>query len=120
MLKNWAFVGVGLAGLATGRALLRRELGKPVSTPTIVALRALGIGSILCVSTFATTTGVVFLWLDCENSRDFVAKMQAWAPSQRRRIQRALGASDPAPTEEEARAWHEIDRALAQAFGYGK
>lgn len=112
-------MALGIVGIGTGHALLRRELGKPVPPKgsTLIALRAFGIGSIFCVSAFAATTGLVFWSLNCSSLHEFGDKMRAWAPERRRRIQRFLGLPDYISTDDDdATALAELNRLLTQAL----
>lgn len=120
--KATGLMALGVVGIGTGHALLRREIGKPVAPKgsTLIALRAFGIGSIFCVSAFAAATGVVFWSLKCSSLIEFGDKMRAWAPERRRRIQRFLGLPEYEFTDaDDKTALAELNRVLTQALQEG-
>lgn len=103
MDKNTGLLFAGLGGLAIGRSLLKKEIGKPLISTHLVAGRAFGIASIFCVSTFSACVGCVGLALNVKTLKEFADKMKVWAPQKRRRIQQFLGIQEKEWTEEDER-----------------
>jgi len=123
--KSLALIGVGLLGLGSFRIMAPRHMGRPISsswTPEHIAVRAFGLGSLLCVSTATTVVGLLSCWLNCSTLMEFGEVMRQYAPEQRRRIQRFIGIQDIdnsqryEPSSEELAALAQLDRIFSDAL----
>lgn len=114
LTKSVGMIGVGATGLASFGIMVRRSGPK---TPTAIAGRAFALGTMLCLSTFSLTGGLVAYSLNVNTLREFGDAMKAWLPEKRRRFQAALGIESKDTTSpEEDEAWAHIENLIEQAL----
>jgi hypothetical protein len=69
-----------------------------------LAIKALGIGSLLSVGGFGLLTTIVFSATGCNNLQEFIQKCQKWTPRKRKELENFLGINPKSLQHEDVKA----------------